>query len=96
MPGLSRPEQDLSPSGKAVLENVDVNGGVVQQLGGPAIGGLDEVEFRFGPRFKGCSVFFGLKASKGTLKFRIQGLPGGRCCHGGQSAILRSRQRPQC
>ena len=95
MPRLGRPEHDVSPSRKTVLENVDINRGVVQQLGGPTADGLDEVEFRFGTRFEPCSVLFGLKASKGALKFRIQGQPRGRRCHGEQAASQRSRQRPQ-
>src|SRR5438552_15566639 len=85
MPRLGRPEQGVSPSWKAVLENVDINRGVVQQLGGPTAGGLDEVEFRFGSRFERCSVLFELKTSKGALKFRIQGQPRGRWCHGERS-----------
>ncbi len=96
MPRLGRPEHDISPSRKTVLENVDINRGVVQQLGGPTAGGLDEVEFRFGTRFERYSVLFGLNASKGALKFRIQGPPRGRWCHGEQAASQRSRQRPQC
>jgi len=96
MPRFGRPEHDVSPSRKTVLENVDINRGVVQQFGGPTAGGLNEGEFRFGTRFERCSVLFGFKASKGALKFRIQGQPRGRWCHGEQAASQRSRQRPQC
>src|SRR6266853_562475 len=96
MPRLGRSEHGVSPSWKTVLENVDINGGVVQQLGGPTAGGLDEGEFRVGARFERCSVLFGLKTSKGAPKFRIQGQPRDRWCHGEQAATQRSRQRPQC
>src|SRR5207247_9980709 len=91
MPRLGRPEHGVSPSWKTVLENVDINRGVVQQLGGPTAGGLDEVEFRFGTRFERCSVLLGLKASKRALKFRIQGQPRGRWRHEIGRASCRER-----
>src|ERR1700688_3178425 len=96
MPRLGRPQHDVSPSRKTVLENVDINRGVVQQFGGPTAGRLDEIELRFGTRFERCSVLFGLEASKGALKFRIQGQPRGRWRHGEKAATQRSRKRPQC
>jgi len=42
MPCLGSPEHDLPTFGKTVLENIDINGGVIEQLSGPTTGRIDE------------------------------------------------------
>jgi hypothetical protein len=60
---------------KPVLEDVNVDGGVIKQLRGAIFPTAKEVELRFSARFEGISMSVRLETPQKGLKLRTQDRP---------------------
>ena len=75
MPCLGRPQHRLALLRKTALKNINVDGCIVEQLGGSMAGRSHELKLRIGPRSELRSMFVGFEPPESALKIRTQGQP---------------------
>ncbi len=90
MPRFDGPQHELARPGKLVLQSIDVNGGVVKQLGGLCSDTFKKIQLRVGSSLKWPDVFLWLVTPQATPQLRTQDPPQDRSYLAGKAASRRS------